>query len=371
MSKKPAAPLPPTRAARYLRFLESVSATAPCGADLEYHPDLMVVQTRVMPQEAAQYGEFVAPREAVNWHEIETLVLALLEQGRDIRALVLLLRCRIQIAGAEGACQGLWLLAELLARYPDDIHPRRCVDGETDPVLQANALALLADVVEDMREIVVDDGTATRLTLRDIERAQAIPRAGDARDMESIRIQLAALHAGGRPELRALIECRIEIARIEAWARRMLMADAPDLARLTRLFQVFACFAAPDAGDGGEAPSGTDAPAMQATTADDAPGADTRAAEPAAPQASAAPPQMAKAPPDECAVATGGLPGAIASRGEALAHVRAARQWFESMEPSSPVADLLRQAERLTGRRYADIADAIPRDLLARWREDD
>ena len=44
-----------------------------------------------------------------------------------------------------------------------------------------------------------------------------------------------------------------------------------------------------------------------------------------------------------------------------------ARAWFEQHEPSSPVAVLLKQAECLVGKRYAEVASAIPAELLAQW----
>jgi type VI secretion system protein ImpA len=43
------------------------------------------------------------------------------------------------------------------------------------------------------------------------------------------------------------------------------------------------------------------------------------------------------------------------------------RSWVEQNEPSSPVAVLLKQAERLWGKRFAEVAHAIPADLLKSW----
>jgi type VI secretion system protein ImpA len=54
-------------------------------------------------------------------------------------------------------------------------------------------------------------------------------------------------------------------------------------------------------------------------------------------------------------------------RAAALASIRAARHWFEAYEPSSPVALLLRQAERLTGKRFDEVFQALPADLVERW----
>ena len=60
-----------------------------------------------------------------------------------------------------------------------------------------------------------------------------------------------------------------------------------------------------------------------------------------------------------------------ARRSAARRRWRAARGWARRAAPLMPtdgcVGVLLRQAERLVGKRYADIAQAIPPELLARW----
>lgn len=55
------------------------------------------------------------------------------------------------------------------------------------------------------------------------------------------------------------------------------------------------------------------------------------------------------------------------TRQTVLGDIRAARKWFEENEPSSPVALLLRQAERLTGKPFAELYQAIPSDLVESW----
>jgi len=60
------------------------------------------------------------------------------------------------------------------------------------------------------------------------------------------------------------------------------------------------------------------------------------------------------------------IPG-LATRDEVLQTIRSARMWFENHEPSSPVAVLLKQSERMAGQRFAQVADAIPLDLLRKW----
>jgi type VI secretion system protein ImpA len=43
--------------------------------------------------------------------------------------------------------------------------------------------------------------------------------------------------------------------------------------------------------------------------------------------------------------------------------------WIEDNEPSSPVSIVLRQAQNLWGKRYAEIIAAVPPELLAQWDE--
>ena len=52
---------------------------------------------------------------------------------------------------------------------------------------------------------------------------------------------------------------------------------------------------------------------------------------------------------------------------QSLAQVR---QWIELHEPSSPVAVLLKQAERMWGKRFSEVAHIIPAELLQAWDQD-
>ena len=71
-------------------------------------------------------------------------------------------------------------------------------------------------------------------------------------------------------------------------------------------------------------------------------------------------------PPDPPAAGVAQAPARM-DRWSALAAIRDTRIWFEQNEPSSPVVVLLRQSERMVGKRFAELAHAIPADLLAAW----
>ena len=46
------------------------------------------------------------------------------------------------------------------------------------------------------------------------------------------------------------------------------------------------------------------------------------------------------------------------------------RVWIEHNEPSSPVSVLLKQAERMWGKRFSEVAGEIPPELLQAWDRD-
>jgi type VI secretion system protein ImpA len=51
--------------------------------------------------------------------------------------------------------------------------------------------------------------------------------------------------------------------------------------------------------------------------------------------------------------------------------LRQVRLWIEHHEPSSPVTILIKQADRMWGKRFSEIATMIPPDLMKDWDTDD
>ncbi|NUA32095.1 type VI secretion system protein TssA [Cupriavidus basilensis] len=342
----PKAPaLPPIR---FADLATPVDAALPCGEDLEYDAEFVVLLAKAAPRAQAQYGEFVAQAEPLNWTELERNCRRLLLRTKDIRLLTLFLRCRTRLDQAEGLRDGLALLERLLTTYPAAIHPRLDVDGEHDPALRANALAALADpegLVADVREIPLAGNAATRLQIRDVERALGVPRAADALAPESVRQQLEALRNQGLPQMAAMDEaCRLAEV-LQRWCEDTLPGHAPDLAPLGKLLRLVgnAELAQPALAQAIPAPAAKTAPAALA------------------PSPNAVHAQSAHL---SCAGDTDDMP---IDRQAALSQIHAARQWFERHEPSSPVSLLLGQAERLVGKRFDEVFQAIPPDLVQRW----
>ncbi|MFG6447441.1 type VI secretion system protein TssA [Roseateles sp. BYS180W] len=316
---------------------------APCGPSLEYDHDFAVLQSRLRPRAEVQYGQFIQAASGPDWGEIEREALALLQRSRDLQVLLWFTRSRTLRAGAPGLLEGLQWMVALLQHWPDDVHPQLFIDGERDPAVRANVLAGLADpegLLGDLRQLEVASGSGLRLTLRDIERALAKTRAADAPSPEAVRQQLRHLHDKRDSTLLTLQACALAVAELQTLCQRQLGSDAPNLQPLTQLLQSL------------EPPAAVVAAPRSSTAAPPAPAPDPM------------PPQTLQALPPTHATSVN------AQREQVRLALRAARQWIEEHEPSSPVAVLLKQAERMWGKRFSEIAHAIPPDLLSQWDQD-
>jgi type VI secretion system protein ImpA len=360
----------PATLLRYADLLEPVDADAPCGPDLEYDPDFVMLLAAAAPRVEAQYGDFVDVPAAANWAEIERDCRALLLRTKDIRLAVILLRCRVRLDGAAGLRDGLAFLKAMFECHGEALHPLPVFEGERDPITYANAIAALADAdgaLGDVRDIAMPKAVGLKLHLRDIEKAFAMPRQKDALAPESVVRLLKELSGRRDATIAAFAEARALTENIAAWCNEKLGADAPDLGALSRTLQPFA---QPQL-DGGGAP--VSAAARHATvqgddTASAAPFSTPAATPTAAPTPIASMASPSAIPADDLSAMATVPP---ADRWSALAAIQQTRMWFEQNEPSSPVIVLLRQSERMVGKRFSELAQIIPADLLAKWDEID
>ncbi|AOI60338.1 ImpA family type VI secretion system protein [Burkholderia diffusa] len=341
-------------------WLAPISDGAPCGPDLEYDHDFVVIFASAAPKQDVQYGAFVGSPDPVNWSEIERDCLRLMARTKDIRVAVLYTRCRTRLGGAAGLAEGVGLLAAWLLAFAEHIHPQSDTGNERDAALdmRMNALQALADpdgLLADVREIVLAKSTLARLQVRDVERAFAVPRSVDALALESVAQQLRDLRARQPAVMSGFDNAIASLDAIDAWSARHLEAYRPDLSLLTGLLAklgVRAETAAPEPiGEPVEA-----APPMETATKHDATETPAAASPDPASVFDAAPARPTSEPVD---------------REAALALIRMARTWFDAHEPSSPIPVLLNRAERFAGKRYAEIVKAIPHDLLVQWEETD
>lgn len=329
----------------FTSLCEPISAHEPCGPSLEYDHEFAVLLARLTPRTDAQYGDFVGTPEAPNWPDIERDCRRLLLRSRDINLLVWLCRARTRLGQAQGLASALGALRQVLHTWPEAVHPQIVLDGHAEPAVRGNALAALVDpegLLADVCDIVVSNNAATRLTVRDVERAFSIPPPADAMSPHAVTLQLAALRAQAAPAVTGLAEAAEHIAAIAVWSEQHLGDDAPSLLGLSRILQLFAV---PSEPAGRHANGNVDG------------------------QGALVPTQTGAA--DTGTQSLGRTPDVPTTRNDILAIIRQARAWYEEHEPSSPVPVLLKQAERLVGKRFAEVAHCIPPDLLEKWAAED
>lgn len=335
--------------------IEPLSAIEPCGKNLEYDPEYVVLIAKMAPKGDTQYGDFIGAADTPNWGDIERDCRRMLLRSFDINIIVLLLRCRTRIAQAEGLREGLALLIATLEQYPEAVHPQATIEGEYDLTVRANALATLTDpegLMADIREIVINKNSAMHLQVRDVERAFATPRPADALSPSSVQQQLDDLYRHHDAKLAALAEVTYLFTRLQAWSDTHLDEYAPDLHSLEKLL---ALFRRKDQSQSEyvSVPQKLMS-AIQAAITSSSDSADQ-------PSVSHLPmAQNIQALPDD----------SIQDREMALQAMTKAREWFEQSEPSSPVSVLLRQAEKMVGKRFSEVVQCIPLELLERWEQE-
>jgi len=208
-------------------WMAPVDAAVPCGVDLEYDPEFVVLSSQVAARMEAQYGDFVGVPDPVNWSDVDRDCRRLMMRSKDMRLAVLFTRCRTRLGG--------WLTA-----FPDTIHPKQGVDDDEDAALEIrmNALQGLTDtdgLLSDVREIALTRSSAARLQMRDVERAFAHPRPSDALAPESVTRQIEDLRMQQPDVLAGFDAAADSLKAIEAWSREHLGAYVPEFVQLARL----------------------------------------------------------------------------------------------------------------------------------------
>ncbi|MCA8202133.1 type VI secretion system protein TssA [Burkholderia sp. AU33545] len=345
-SPSPGLPAATPRAELIGRLLADVSPEAPCGPNLEYDADFLQLQERATPRAEQQYGDTVIPAETPDWRAVERLALALSERTKDLRVAAHLARSWTEQHGIPGYAEGLAVVAGLIERWWDDLHPRLDADGEQDPTPRMNALADVAGAHEcaraARRQPLFDGGPS----VRDAERAL------DGRD------ETGGPSAGSRDGLVAALSTARDDGRVPIDAVRAVLGALDAIrARVTdRLGSEWS----PDASDTEKAlqrivrEMPEPAPVQAAGPADD-----SIPAMPAAPGAAHAASAPATVPNGQA-----WRDAEVASRDDVRLGLDKMCRYFELHEPSHPAPLLLRRAQRLLALDFYEIIrDLAPESL--------
>lgn len=345
-SPSPGLPAATPRAELIGRLLADVSPEAPCGPNLEYDADFLQLQERATPRAEQQYGDTVIPAETPDWRAVERLALALSERTKDLRVAAHLARSWTEQHGIPGYADGLAVVAGLIERWWDDLHPRLDADGEQDPTPRMNALADVAGAHEcaraARRQPLFDGGPS----VRDAERAL------DGRD------ETGGPAAGSRDGLVAALSTARDDGRVPIDAVRAVLGalDAIRAHVTDRLGSEWS----PDASDTEKAlqrivrEMPEPAPVQAAGPVDG-----SIPATPAAPGAAHAASAPATVPNGQA-----WRDAEVASRDDVRLGLDKMCRYFELHEPSHPAPLLLRRAQRLLALDFYEIIrDLAPESL--------
>lgn len=318
-------------------LLTAVSATSPCGEDMEYDAQFLQLERDAKGQPERSMGDSILPAEPPEWRSIQQQSLDLLQRSKDLRITHFLLQSTLALQDVAGLAEVLTLIDALLRQYWADLHPRLDADDDNDPTVRINALTGLTceTNIRLLREsILTRSRTFGPVTLRAALNASGLQSFADEQLGNQ---QLNAAFLDSDPEQLQATRDALSAARAACEAIEQQVNDqvgsaqGVDLSALKQpLKQALQLL--------NQAVPGTDSSSdPEAVSEDNAPSVDNAAA-PAAPRPS----------------------GDIATRDDVLRSLDKILAYYTRHEPSSPLPVLLNRAKNLV---HADFA-AIVRNLI-------
>lgn len=318
-------------------LLTAVSATSPCGEDMEYDAQFLQLERDAKGQPERSMGDSILPAEPPEWRSIQQQSLDLLQRSKDLRITHFLLQSTLALQGVAGLAEVLTLIDALLRQYWAELHPRLDADDDNDPTVRINALTGLTceTNIRLLREsILTRSRTFGPVTLRAALNASGLQSFADEQLGNQ---QLNAAFLDSDPEQLQATRDALSAARAACEAIEQQVNDqvgsaqGVDLSALKQpLKQALQLL--------NQAVPGTDSSSdPEAVSEDNAPSVDNAAA-PAAPRPS----------------------GDIATRDDVLRSLDKILAYYTRHEPSSPLPVLLTRAKNLV---HADFA-AIVRNLI-------
>jgi len=320
-------------------LLEPVDDAAPSGPDLEYDAAFFELEQAAAGKPERQAGGTLVPAQDPEWKSVVELATDLFGRTKDLRVAAHYTNARAAIDGVAGLADGYRLVAGLIERFWDDVHPRLDPDDDNDPTMRLNAVATLTHPdagVKVLRGAVWLQASGMRVTVRQALAAlgaeRPLPDGQPAEHEIDAMIRAVAQKDAANHAREALAALR---TIGEAIGAHLGQSYVPDLASVRRTLSPLAdrfdsVVGVPGAGDA-QPLDGQD------TGMPDAPGG-------------------------------GGVAvpaGAIRSREDAIRLLDRVCDYLARTEPSNPAPLLIRRAQRLMTMDFLDIMRDLAPEALA------
>ncbi|AHK21779.1 ImpA family type VI secretion system protein [Yersinia similis] len=376
------------RAGYYQSMMQPIPGDHPCGKNLEYDPAFIMLQTKLQPKQAAEYGNFIEVAEPNNWTDIERKCLELLNNSRDIRLFIILMRCRMRQVGVGALQEGLEAILWCLDTWPDQLHPQLFDEGEFEPLMRGNAFAELEDIdgfIADFRNQQLPKAAGVQLSIKEFEKAHSVPREEGALDEGTLEAVKQEWQNRSDHTILSLQNAYALLQGLTTRLNNSLGEDTPDFVRMTSVLRHFDAAITPIAPI--VVPVALEIPevivpspvATEMQTITETPVitevqavAETQTVMPIEVpqqlQAVIAPsPQLqsVQMQPQPVPIQQQG----IQNRADALSRLIEVREWFTASEPSSPVIALLAFSEKTIGKSFGELLQFIPQELISKLNE--
>ncbi|MBL8481130.1 MAG: type VI secretion system protein TssA [Rhodocyclaceae bacterium] len=330
-------------------LLQPVPGDLPTGPDLEYDlefqrleresqgtPDRVVM---VHDSEAGRDVERTIPGEDPDWNSVARLASELLARSKDLRISMYLAEALLGAKGLVGLQQGTDIMAGLLEKFWDGLHPMLDPDDPHDPI-RLNALAPCDDP-KRLARVLRNAGFAEsrevgRFSLRDIEVAHGDLSALPERSAATLELLSAAARTADAEEIirrrDACIAVQANFDRLRAvWSQHGASWSSPAgvvklLKRAQAIYDEALAVAAPDAPGAAAHDGGVPLPASSAAVS---------------------------------------APGRIASRADAKRMLEQVCQFLEQNEPGNPAPLLIRRAIRVIDKSFMDVIRDLAPDAIS------
>jgi len=345
------------------KLLSPVSADLPCGENLEYDADYAAMEKAAEGKPEQQYGDKVIPGEEPEWREVRAKALELMGRTKDLRVGMYLARSATWTDGLAGMGDTVAVLAGLVERYWDSVHPLLDPDDGNDPTVRLNTIAALTDPSSMLRAVreatIVRSRGLGKFSYRDIQVAagELPPPSGTAKvEQSAIEGAFGDCEAEELKGTAASVKQALQSTRAieKSLGARVGPTMVPPLEAFTDLLNSMSRL--------------LDQKLAARGISDEAPQAEEKETAPAA--AAGAEDAEANGQPASAAASgrSGGAPqkltGEITSREDVIRALDKICDYYKRYEPSSPVPLFLNRAKRLASKSFLEILRDLTPDAV-------
>jgi type VI secretion system protein ImpA len=125
------------------KLLQPVSAEQPCGPDLSNEPSFGALETLLKGKPEVEMGAVQRPAEPPDWNELRRQSAAYLAKSKHLRVAVMFCGSLLKTEGTTGFRDGLQFIRGLLEQYWPTLHPQLDPEDNNDPERRLNILRAL------------------------------------------------------------------------------------------------------------------------------------------------------------------------------------------------------------------------------------